>query len=187
MVAVRRIAVEGTSGSGKSTLAERISRRLGIAHIQLDAIHHQENWTPMPVAEFRAAVAERIAADAWVVDGNYHSKLGDLVWERVDAVLWFDLPRARVMWQIIRRTAGRIVTGRELWNGNREQWRNFFSLNPERSVIVWAWRTHAGNRARFLAARSDPAYGHIEFIRLRSHREADAVLAELALRAKLPE
>ncbi|ATL70807.1 P-loop NTPase family protein [Nocardia terpenica] len=187
MVTVRRIAVEGTSGSGKSTLAERISRRLGIAHIQLDAIHHQENWTPMPAAEFRAAVAERIAADAWVVDGNYHSKLGDLVWERVDVVLWFDLPRARVMWQIIRRTAGRIVTGRELWNGNREQWRNFFSLNPERSVIVWAWRTHAVNRARFLAARSDPAYGHIEFIRLRSHREAEAVVAELALRSKLPE
>ncbi|WP_174566908.1 hypothetical protein [Nocardia crassostreae] len=179
MVAVRRISVVGTSGSGKSSLARGIARRLGIPHVELDAIHHQAGWTAMGEAEFRAAVGERIAGDAWVVDGNYHGKLGDLVWRRADAVIWLDLPRSLVMWQIVTRTVGRWVFRRELWNGNRERLRDMFSLDPEQSVILWAWTTHARNRERYLRAQRDPTYGHIEFIRVRSRREGAAVLAGL--------
>lgn len=179
MTTPRRISIVGTTGSGKSTLARRISAKLGIPHLELDAVHHQADWTPMPENEFRAAVAELIAQRAWVADGNYHGKLGDLVWTRADTVIWFDLPRARVMAQLIRRTVGRALTRRELWNGNREDWRNMFSHNPERSVIAWGWHTHARNRARYLAARDDPAYRHLEFVRIRSHRDARAVLDAL--------
>ncbi|KQY28003.1 MULTISPECIES: hypothetical protein [Nocardia] len=173
---MRRIVVVGTSGSGKSTLARQISAQLEIPHIELDAIHHQPNWTPMPAPDFRAAVAERITGDAWVVDGGYRSKLGDLVWRRADTVAWFDLPRSLVMRQIVRRTVGRALTGRELWNGNRELWSQMFSLDPQRSVIVWAWTTHARNRANYLAAQSDPAFQNLTFVRLGSHREAAAFL-----------
>jgi adenylate kinase family enzyme len=179
MTTWRRISIVGTSGSGKSSLARRISAKLGIEHIELDAIHHQADWTPMPEREFRAAVAERIALNAWVADGNYHGKLGDLVWGRADAVIWFDLPRPRVMAQLVGRTVGRALNKRELWNGNREDWRNMFSRNPERSVIMWAWHTHAAKRARYLAAQDDPAYRAIEFVRIRSHREADALVDAL--------
>ncbi|GAB2704646.1 P-loop NTPase family protein [Nocardia thraciensis] len=179
MTVQRRISVVGTSGSGKSSLARRIAQRLGIPHIELDAIHHQADWTPMPEAEFRAAVAARIAHGAWVVDGNYQGKLGDLVWRRADTVVWFDLPRPQVMLQIVKRTAGRSLTGRELWNGNREYWRNMLSPNPERSVIMWAWTTHARNRVRYATAQADPAYRHLEFVRLRSHRDAEAFLVGL--------
>ena len=64
----------------------------------------------------------------------------------------------------LRRVGGRI----ELWNGNRERWRNFFSLDKEESVIVWAWQTYAANRARYEEAMADPAHGHLRFVRLRS-------------------
>ncbi|OJF84156.1 hypothetical protein NS14008_09535 [Nocardia seriolae] len=167
----------GTSGSGKSSLARRISELLEIPHVELDAIHHQADWTPMPEAEFRSAVADRLARTAWVADGNYHGKLGDLVWTRADTVVWFDLPRPTVMRQIVQRTLLRAITGRELWNGNRESWRDMFSLNPDRSVIMWAWTRHSTNRTRYLAAQSDPAYQHIDFIRLRSHADAASLLA----------
>ncbi|WP_330181350.1 (d)CMP kinase [Nocardia sp. NBC_01503] len=179
VVMTRRIAVEGTSGSGKSSLARDISRRLGIAHIELDAIHHQADWTPLGAPEFQAAVGARIARDGWVVDGNYHGKLGDLVWSRADTVVWFDLPRWRVMTQIIARTLRRVLAGHELWNGNRERWRNLFSLDPGQSVIAWAWTTHTGNRARYLAWQDDPAYRDITFVRVRSHRDAAEFLAGL--------
>ncbi|MGW0329837.1 hypothetical protein [Nocardia sp. NPDC003183] len=177
---MRRIVVVGTSGSGKSTLARQISHRLDIPHIELDSIHHQPNWTPMAAPEFQAAVAERIAGDAWVVDGNYRGKLGDLVWRRADTVAWFDLPRSLVMRQIVGRTVGRALTGRELWNGNRERWREMISLDPARSVIMWAWTTHAKNRASYLAAQHDPAFGDLTFVRLGSRREAAAFLDGLA-------
>ncbi|WP_157117220.1 AAA family ATPase [Nocardia vaccinii] len=101
----RRIVVAGTSGSGKTTLARRISRELGIPHIELDAIHHQPGWTPMPEREFRAAVAERITAGAWVTDGNYRNKLGDLLWRSADTVVW----------SICRRTLGRVLTPARGW------------------------------------------------------------------------
>ena len=39
-----RIAVIGNSGSGKSTLARTLSARLGIPHIELDALNWQPGW-----------------------------------------------------------------------------------------------------------------------------------------------
>jgi hypothetical protein len=51
--------------------------------------------------------------------------------------------------QIIGRPVRRIAGKAKLWNGNRGRWRNFFSVNPEQSVIVWAWTTHAMNRQRY--------------------------------------
>ncbi len=140
----------------------------------------------MPAEDFRAAVAERIALPAWVADGNYQGKLGDLVWRRADTVVWFDLPRWLVMAQIIRRTLIRALTARELWNGNREPVRHLLSLDPERSVIVWAWRTHPKNRLRYTIAQADPAYRHIDFIRLRSHRDTRRFLSGLAPSADMP-
>lgn len=174
---MRRISVVGTAGSGKTTLAQRISDTLGIEHIELDSIHHLPGWVPMGDPEFRAAVAERIAGDAWVADGNYRGKLGDLVWTRADTVVWLDLPRPLVMARLIRRTAGRVLTGRELWNGNRERWGDVLSRDPARSVIVFAWQSHLRNRSRYLAAQSDPAYRNLTFVRLRSRREIAEFLA----------
>ncbi|WP_153348883.1 AAA family ATPase [Nocardia aurantia] len=176
---MQRISVVGTSGSGKSTLARRIADRLAVPYIELDAIHHRPGWKAMSEKEFRAAVADRITGDTWVVDGNYFGKLGDLVWSRADTVVWFDLPRALVMRQITARTLRRALTRRELWNGNREDLRNMVSLDPQRSVIVWAWQTHTANRERYLTARHAPEYAHLRFVRLGSRRETDAFLGEL--------
>ncbi len=176
---MRRISVVGTSGSGKSTVARNIARRLEVPYIELDAIHHQANWTPMSAADFRVAVAERTAGDAWVADGNYRTKLGDLVWQRADTVVWLDLPRWLVMYQVVTRTVGRALTRRELWNGNRESWSSMFSADPAQSVIRWAWTTHATNRTRYLAALEDPAHSEITFIRLRSRREVARFLDAL--------
>ncbi|HEY6791268.1 MAG TPA: hypothetical protein VI365_28560, partial [Trebonia sp.] len=74
-------------------------------------------------------------------------------------------------------TVRRVMTRQELWNGNREHWRAFFSLDPERSVLVWAWTTHARNRARYLAASQDPANAHLTFVRLTSPRAVRRFLA----------
>ena len=54
----------------------------------------------------------------------------------------------------------------ELWNGNRERWRNLFALDKEESVISWAWQTHTANQAKLEAAMADPANGHLRFVRL---------------------
>ena len=68
---VRRVSVVGNSGSGKTTVAAQLAARLGVSHIELDAIRHQPNWQELPDDEFRSRVAALTDADGWVVDGNY--------------------------------------------------------------------------------------------------------------------
>jgi adenylate kinase family enzyme len=175
---VRRVAVVGNSGSGKSTLAAALAARLGVPHVELDSIYHQPGWEPLPREEFRARVADRIAGDGWVVDGNY-SAVRDLVWARADTVVWYDLPRRTVMRQVVVRTVSRAVTRRELWNGNREPLTALFRLDPEHSIIRWAWSRHGKYRRRYSAAAADPAYAGLTFVRIGSQADARALLTRL--------
>jgi adenylate kinase family enzyme len=167
---VRRISVVGNSGSGKTTMARALAAAMGVPYLELDAVYHQPGWVELETQEFRRRVAGFVAADSWVVDGNY-SKVQDLVWDRADTVAWLDLPRRRVMRQIIWRTLTRAARRTELWNGNREPWANFLSLDPAESVIAWAWTRHHTYRRRYIAAQADPELAHLRFVRLRSARE----------------
>jgi hypothetical protein len=100
------------------------------------------------------------------------------VWARADTVVWLDLPRPVVMRQIIRRTLTRAVRRTELWNGNREPWCNFASLDPNRSIIAWAWTQHGAYRERYREAMVDPAWRRLRFIRLGSEQAVAAFLEE---------
>jgi adenylate kinase family enzyme len=175
---MRRVSVVGNSGSGKTTLAIALARALGAPHLELDAIFHQPGWQPLDAEVFRARVAEFIAADSWVVDGNY-SAVRDLVWQRADTVVWLDLPRRLVMGQLIRRTLARMARRTKLWNGNTERWRNLLSADPAESILRWAWTQHDIYRARYQAAQDDPANRHLTFVRLPGRTAAARLVAGL--------
>jgi len=149
---------------------------LGSPHVELDSIYHQPDWTPLGEEEFRARVAEATESPHWVVDGNY-SAVRDIVWQKADTVVWFDLPYATVLWRTIRRTVRRTITREELWNGNREPLSNLWSLNPEHSIIAWAATKHPVYRRRYAADARDPQWARLHFVRLRTQGEADAFLA----------
>jgi adenylate kinase family enzyme len=165
---VRRVSVVGTSGAGKSTLSRALAGALDSVFLELDSVFHQPGWVPLPREEFRERVAAAVAGERWVIDGNYTSQVKDLVWARADTVVWLDLPRRTVMRRIIWRSFRRAAARTELWNGNRERWRNFFSLDKEDSVVAWAWQTHAATRAKLEAAMADPANSRLKFVRLTS-------------------
>jgi hypothetical protein len=69
------------------------------------------------------------------VDGNY-SSVRDIVWERADTVVWFDLPYVAVMARTIRRTVRRTVT-RRTWNRTGSPG-PICSRPTEKSIIAWA-------------------------------------------------
>jgi adenylate kinase family enzyme len=176
---VRRVSVVGNSGSGKSTVAAALSVRLGVPHHELDAVFHQPGWTELPTPEFRHRVAEIAATERWIIDGNY-SRVRDIIWARADTVVWLDLPRPVVMRQVVRRTIRRAVRRTELWNGNREPWRNFATLDPNRSVIAWAWTQHAKYREHYAAAMVDPAWSQLRFVHLASEGAVTGFLQEVS-------
>lgn len=165
-----RIVVVGGSGSGKTTVACRLAELNDLPYVELDALHWGPNWSACPEDEFRARVQAAIAGGGWVVDGNYTGKLGDLVLERADLVVWLDLPLRVTLPRLWSRTRRRMREQTELWAGNRETWREV--LFSRDSLFVYTLRTHRGKRERY-----EQRLARYEMVRLRSASETEAWLA----------
>jgi adenylate kinase family enzyme len=170
----RRINVVGTSSVGKTTVAAALASRLGVPHVELDALHWEPNWTAAPDDVLRQRVRDALSGDAWVVDGNY-AKVRHLLWDRVEAVVWLDLPLRTVLCRYLTRTTRRVARREELWSGNREHLStHLFSRD---SLLWWILTTYRRRRREYpqlLAARPD-----LVAIRLRSARAADRWLADV--------
>lgn len=166
----------GCTGSGKTTSAQIIAARCGLPRIELDALHWDAGWSAAPAALFRARVAQAVAGQAWVLDGNY-SQVRDLVWARAELVVWLDFALPVIVWRLLVRSIRRIRTREELWNGNREDIRGqFFSRD---SLFVAALRSHARQRNTYAALFGGAQYAHLARLRLRTPAAADAWLAQL--------
>lgn len=175
----RRYVVVGNSGSGKTHLAKRLAARLDLPHIELDALNHRAGWHEAPVEELRAELARKIATleaahGGWVVDGNYRSRVADLL--HPDTYVWLDYPRALVVSRVVRRSLGRVLLRRELWNGNREEWRFLLSRDPAKSIVLWSWTNHDDTRRGYEAASAGDRQA--TWVRLRSPRAADQWLSQ---------
>lgn len=145
---MRRVSVIGPSCSGKTTTARRLAGILGVPYVELDALHHDPGWQEANAEVFRARVEAALdaAPHGWVVDGNYFGKLGPLVLDRADTVVWLDVPYATAVRRVLWRTFRRSLSREELWNGNRESFRIAFSRD---SIVWWVLRTHRGWAARW--------------------------------------
>lgn len=176
----QRVIVVGVSGSGKTTLAQRIAERLGIDHVELDALHHGPGWVPRP--EFLDDVRSLVAQERWVTEWQY-AAARPLTLARADLVVWLDLPTWRTMWQVTRRTVSRRLRRTELWNGNREGPLWEVLTDPDH-IIRWAWRT----RGKYRGLESHVAERRpcVPVVRLRSHREAERWLAGLPTGRRRP-
>jgi len=154
------------SGCGKTTLGRELARRLDAPFNELDALNHGPNWEQATPEELRSRVELLLAGERWVVDGSYRSKLGDLVLERADLVVWLDLPSRVWIPRLVWRTLRRIARREQLWNGNRETFRNaFFSRD---SLLHFALRTYP-QRLRTYPEQ----LGRYPLVRLRSPREVE--------------
>jgi adenylate kinase family enzyme len=168
----RIVVMASASGCGKTTLGRELARRLDAPFHELDALNHGPNWAQASAEELHARVEPLLAGDRWVVDGSYRSKLGDLVLESADVVVWLDLPRRVWLPRLVRRTVGRIVRREQLWNGNRETlWNAFFGRD---SLLRFAWRTYPQRRRLY-----PEQLGRYPLVRLRSPREVDRWLEEM--------
>lgn len=171
-----RVAVVGTSGAGKTTLARRLAAALDAPHTELDALYWGPAWTPVPSEIFRRRVREAVAAPRWVIDGNYGT-VRELVWGRATTLVWLDLGFARTFSRAVWRTARRIVTREELFGGNRESLRN--ALDPE-WIPWWVLRTWRRRRREVPRRLGEPAFAHLQVVRLRRPREVRRLVEALA-------
>ncbi|NHC15026.1 P-loop NTPase family protein [Motilibacter deserti] len=163
----RRVLVAGTSGAGKTTLARRVSAALDVPHVEIDALFHGPDWTPR--ATFEEDVHRFSAGPGWVTEWQYPA-VRDHLAGAADLLVWLDLPRSRVMRQVVRRTVRRRLRRERLWNGNVEPPLRTFFTDPEH-IVRWAWANHprTGPRVRaLLEQRPD-----LPVVRLGSHDETE--------------
>lgn len=172
-VSALRVVVIGTSGAGKTTLAGRIAARLGIEHVEIDALYHGPGWTQRP--EFLADVRALAAREAWVTEWQY-ADARPVLTRRATLAVWLDYPLRLRMARNIRRSVSRSLRRTPLWNGNVEP--PLWTILTDRDHIIrWAWRTrHQYDDVVERLARERPG---LPVVRLRSQAETEAWLASL--------
>lgn len=168
--------IGSASGSGKTTVGRSLATRLAVPFVELDSLNHGPGWTEATADELRARVERIVATDAWVIDGGYRGKLGDLVLEAADTVVWLDLPRREWLPRLMRRTIARIVRREELWGGNRETIHGAFV--GREALIPFALRSYRQRRKRYPSELA-----RFGVVRLCSQRQVDAWLDSIPMSA----
>jgi adenylate kinase family enzyme len=175
LAALMRIVVIGSSGAGKTVLSRTIAARLGLPHIEVDAINFQAGWIELLQKnpdEFGHHLARAVEAEAWVVDGPYGPAL-DRVWERATHLVWLDYERPVVIIRLIRRSLLRVILRTKLWAGNREQWRRLLhSSHP----LHWVWGRWAWRRRDTEERLRRPEFARLVVLRLHRPKEAKKVV-----------
>jgi len=171
---MKKIVIVGTSCSGKTTLSKNISKILSIPHFELDVLHWGPNWTTRE--DFEQDVAQAVQNPKWVIDGNYRN-VRDLIWEKVDTIIWLNYSFQLVFWRALNRTIPRVIMKKSIYAGNRETARTtFFSSD---SILWWVIKTHKQRILEYSKLFTGKEYANIRIIQLNNQSEANNFLHDL--------
>ncbi|MEL7031774.1 MAG: AAA family ATPase [Pseudomonadota bacterium] len=112
-----RIMIMGPSNAGKSTLALALGRKCDLPVVHLDQLQHLPNtdWQPRLEPEFVALHEDAIAADGWIMEGNY-SRLIPRRFERATGIIFLTSNK----WLRLGRYLRRSLSGPEARAGHLE-------------------------------------------------------------------
>lgn len=178
----RRIHVIGNSGSGKSTLGARLASALGVPFVELDALNWEPGWVGLNEAdpvEFERRIREATSGEAWVVAGSYSRFCMPIFWNRLQGVIWLDLPVPQLLWRTLARSWQRWRSKELLWGSNRERFWPHLRVWSRDSLVWWIITQQRRKRREMEAARSNPVWSHVRFIRLASSAEVEAFAAHI--------
>lgn len=165
---VQRVVVVGCAGSGKSTLARRLAVISGLPVVERDALG--EEGSP----EALAAITGVAVTDRWIFDGHpYYAE--EIVFDAADTVVFFDLPKALVLWRVLRRTAAVELTRRP--NGAHGP-QGLRGLRDPTHPLRWAWTSHRARHVEGAALTARLKRSH-QVVHLRTSAEASRWLQSI--------
>ena len=168
---MRRIAVVGSGGAGKTTFSRRIGDVLALPVIHLDHHFWKPGWTETPRDEWRRMQEEMVAADRWVIDGNYGGTM-EIRFARADTIIVLDYPRVLCMARALRRSV--LAFGQETQAPGCPE-----RVDP--GFYRWIWDYPAQGKARMMAKLREHG-ADAAWVWLTSPSQADRWLAALRRR-----
>lgn len=165
----------GCPGTGKTTFAFQLARltRLPLEHLDYHYYDERFDFAANRPA-WRDHVAGMVAADRWIIEGNYKSTF-DIRMPRADTIIFFDYPRRVAMWRALKR---RVMYHRTLRPDMPPTWKEHISTGLAKTI----WQFNARNRPAIheLLAAQPP---HKMVVVFKRPADAQAYLAN-AVKAK---
>ncbi len=87
----KKILVIGCPGGGKSTFSRALAEKTNLPLVHLDNIYWKPDRQTVSREAFDTRLAEILANDAWIIDGNY-GRTQEIRLDAADMVFFFDLP-----------------------------------------------------------------------------------------------
>ena len=168
---MQRVMIIGQPGSGKSTLAARLGAITGLPvyHIDRD-VHWMPGWVERDRAEKTRLCHEIEAKPEWIFEDGHSTTWPERL-ARADTLIWLDVPLARRVFRVVRRTLFSYGKTRPDVPENC----------PERfdaEFYRYIWRTRHTSRQRMNELVTSAAPGKTVF-RLSTVPEIDRFLANL--------
>ena len=99
---MERIIIIGCGGAGKSTLARKLGEMLDIPVVNLDKLFWKPGWVETSREEFDALLAQELAKDRWIMDGNFNRTMPERI-KRCDTIIYLDFSRFACLMGVLKR------------------------------------------------------------------------------------
>ena len=99
---MERIIIIGCGGAGKSTLARKLGEVLDLPVVHLDKLFWKTGWVEPSREEFDALLAQELAKDRWIMDGNFKRTMPERI-KRCDTIIYLDFSRFACLMGVLKR------------------------------------------------------------------------------------
>ena len=170
---MNRVLVIGGCGAGKTTFAKKLAAITNLPLTHLDVLGWRGDWEKVSREEFDAQLAQVVAGERWIIDGNYGRTI-PMRLERADTVFWFDLPGVVCACSVIRRILGSRGRTRDDMGGNCRE-----TLDRKRLAFI-RYALTMNRKKRPAVRRMLDEHPDVRVIVFRTRRQADRYLRSLA-------
>ena len=166
---MERIIIIGCGGAGKSTLARKLGEVLDLPVVHLDKLFWKPGWVETSHEEFDALLAQELAKDKWIMDGNFNRTMPERI-KRCDTIIYLDFSRLACLLGVLKRvitTYGKVRP--DMGEGCPER--------IDLEFLKWVWNFNKNKRESYYKLLNEAE--NVETIVLKNRRAVKLFLKSL--------
>ena len=166
---MERIIIIGCGGAGKSTLARKLGEVLDLPVVHLDKLFWKPGWVETSHEEFDALLAQELAKDQWIMDGNFNRTMPERM-KRCDTIIYLDFSRFACLMGVLKRiitTYGKVRP--DMGEGCPER--------IDLDFLKWVWNFNKNKRESYYKMLNEAE--NVETIVLKNRRAVKLFLKSL--------